>query len=389
MIKKTRMKFTIIIVVSLIALLAALLINLNLTMDQTKARNFNETLDSLVSNYGQKIPSKITNSNEFFIINVNHKNDIIDVVYGQEALSEEELTDFKDKVMLLKLKRGDFGNYKFLIQKTYSGHIMAFVNTESENLMLKELKDRSIRIAIVGFVFILILSYGFSKIITKPLETAMKKQKTFVSDASHELKTPLSIIKINSDLLKSRPKDLEYLNEIDMQIDRMSNLINDLLALAQLENHNQVVEFKEFDLSKTILHSILQLEVIAFENNREIKYQIEEKLVYKGIEKDMRTMVDALIDNAIKYSFENSDIVVDFGLKGKHRILTISNQSIEISQEDCLNIFDGFYRMDQSRSSHSTGFGIGLSIVKNIALKHGGTAKANYKEGLFTIKVTL
>ncbi|MFA9379204.1 MAG: sensor histidine kinase, partial [Lachnotalea sp.] len=185
------------------------------------------------------------------------------------------------------------------------------------------------------------------------------------------------------------PIDYEYLNEIDMQVDRMANLINNLLVLAKLENYNEQIEFHEFNLSKVILRSILQLEVIAYENNKKLKLDIEEDIMYKGIEKDMTTMMDALIDNAIKYSSYHSDIVVDFKLIGEDRILKISNESSEMTKEECNNIFDGFYRLDQSRTSHSSGFGIGLSVVKNIAIKHGGTAKAYYKGGLFTIKIVL
>lgn len=389
MIKKTRVKFAVIIIISLMSLLAVLLINLNMTMDRTKSRNANEVLDALVKNYQQNIPIKIANSSEFFIVKVDQNNEIIDVVFGQEKFTYEEVNMYKDKAMSLKLKRSDVEKFRYLIQKTDYGHIIAFVNTETENIMLKDLRDSSIKIAIVGTIIIVLLSFWFSKIIVKPMEEAMMKQKNFVSNASHELKTPLSIIKINSTLLKNKPIDYDHLNEIDMQVDRMSNLVNELLLLAKFENHNEQVEFCEFDLSKVILRSILQLEVLAFENNKEIKYDVEENILFKGIEKDMMTMMDALIDNAIKYSYDHSDIFIEFKLRGKDRILSISNESDEMTKEECKNIFDGFYRLDKSRSAPSRGFGIGLSVVKNIVLKHGGSLNAYYSDGLFTIKIML
>lgn len=389
MIKKTRVKFAVIIIISLMSLLAILLINLNMTMDRTKSRNTNEILDILVKNYEQTIPQKIINSNEFFIIKIDHKNEIMDVVFGQEELTSEEVSVYKDKAMSLKSKRSEIEEFRYLIQKTNYGHIIAFVNTEAENIMLGDLRDSSIKIAIVGTIIIVLLSFWFSKIIVRPMEEAMMKQKNFVSDASHELKTPLAIIKINSTLLKNKPINYDHLNEIDMQVDRMSNLVNELLLLAKFENHNEQIEFCEFDLSKIILRSILQLEVIAFENNKEIKYDVEENIIYNGVEKDMMTMMDALIDNAIKYSYDHSHIIVDFKLRGKDRILSISNESDEMSKEECKNIFDGFYRLDKSRSGPSRGFGIGLSVVKNIVLKHGGSVNAYYSDGLFTIKIVL
>lgn len=389
MIKKTRMKFALIIVLSLITFLALLLFNLNLTMERTKHRNINEVLDVLVLDYDNDRPAKIDNASEYFIIKVNDNDKILDVIFGQEVLSKLEVEVFKDEVNQLKLKRGEINGYRYLIREIDDGKLIAFVNTETENIMLRDLRDTSMNIAIVGILVIVILTYALTKVITKPLEAAVEKQKSFVSEASHELKTPLSIIKINSTLLKNNPMDKEHLDEIDLQVERMSSLVNDLMVLAQLESHIEVSEFLEFDISKTILRSILQLETLSYEHNKAIIYDIEDGISFKGIQKDIVTMMDALIDNAIKHSCENSDITVEFKEKGKARVLIISNQSVAMSEEECLHIFDGFYRLDQTRASNSNGFGIGLSMVKNIVHKQGGTANAAYKDGLFTITIIL
>lgn len=377
------------IVLSLVSLLAALLINLNLTMDQTRDRNINETLDTLVMNYNKEIPVKVTNAQEYLIITVDERYEINDVIFGQETLSEEVLETYKNQVKFQKVKRGEIKEYRYLVRKIQGGSVIAFVNTQTENIMLKTLREKSIRIAIFGTIIIVLLAYSFSKYITKPLETAVKMQKNFISDASHELKTPLAIIKINSTLLKSNPMDYDHLDEIDIQVNRMSNLVNELLVLAKLENHKEQVAFHEFDFSKTILRSILQLELVAYEHDKEIKYDLEENVMYKGIQKDIVTMMDALVDNAIKHSHDQSDIIVDFKLSGKERILTISNQSNKMTKEECQSIFDGFYRVDASRSRQVAGFGIGLSVVKRIVQKHGGAVSADYGEGIFTIKIVL
>lgn len=383
------MKFTIIIVLSLISLLAILLFNLNLTMNRTKHRNINEVLDALVIDYGNDHTTMIANNSEYFIIKLNDNKKILDVVFGQEPLTNEELTLFKDEVYKLKLNRGEINGYRYLIREVYDGNLIAFVSTETENIMLKNLRDTSMNIAIVGIFIIVILSYILSKFITKPLETAVEKQKNFVAEASHELKTPLSIIKINSTLLKNNPMDVEHLDEIDIQVDRMSSLVNDLMVLAQLENHIEQGDFNEFDLSKTILRSILQLETLSYEHNKAIIYDIEDHITSKGSQKDIVTMMDALIDNAIKHSSSKSDITVNLKQRGKDRILKISNQSVEMTDEECHHIFDGFYRLDQTRASNSMGFGIGLSVVRNIVHKQGGTANASYNNGLFTITIVL
>lgn len=389
LIKKTRLKFALIIVLSLISLLAVLLINLNLIMERTKHRNLNEVLDVLVIDYGNDRLAKINNSSEYFIIRVNNNDEIEAVAFGQEALTKEEVRVFKDEVNQLKLKRGEINGYRYLIREVEDGRIIAFVNTETENIMLSDLRDTSRNIAIVGILVIVLLAFGLSKVITKPLETAVAKQKDFVSEASHELKTPLSIIKINSALLKNNPMDVEHLEEIDLQVDRMSSLVNDLMVLAQLEKNVKEDEFREFDLSKTILRSILQLEPLSYEHNKAIVYEVEEGIMFKGCQKDIVTMMDALIDNAIKHSCEKSDISIEFKGQGKVRVLKISNESAEMTEEECRHIFDGFYRLDQTRAGDSKGFGIGLSVVRNIVLKHGGTVDGAYKDGLFTISIVL
>ncbi|QRN86380.1 HAMP domain-containing histidine kinase [Clostridia bacterium] len=389
MIKKTRIKFAIVIVLSLMSLLAALLINLNVTMDQTRDRNINETLDILVMTYNTDIPLKVTNAYEYLIVIVDEQDRIEDVIFGQEAVSKEMIETYREQVKLQNVKRGEIAEYRYLVKKYQGGSVIAFVNTQTDNIMLKTLREKSIRIALIGTLIIVLLSYYFSKFITKPLEMAVRKQRDFISDASHELKTPLSIIKINSTLLKNNPMDSEHLKEIDIQVNRMSELVNELLVLAKLENQGEKEAFQEFDISKTISRSLLQLELVAYEHDRELKYDIEENIMYKGIQKDFVTMVDALVDNAIKYSTERSDIIVAFKLSGKEKILTISNESSEMTKDECQRIFDGFYRLDSSRSAQVPGFGIGLSVVKRIVQKHGGTVSADYGEGIFTIKVVL
>lgn len=389
LIRKTRIKFALIIVLSLISLLGALLFNLNMTMNRTKYRNINEVLDVLVMDFGNETSSMIANNSEYFIIKVNNSHNIVDVVFGQQPLTKDQVILFKDEVIPQEQKRGEINGYRYLIREISDGQIIAFVNAETENIMLSELRDTSMNIAIVGIFVIVLLGYVLSRLITKPLEMAVEKQKSFVSEASHELKTPLSIIKINSTLLKNNPLDVEHLDEIDIQVERMSSLVNDLMVLAKLESYIEEEERSEFDLSKSILRSVLQLETLSYEHNKAIIYDIQDHIMYKGIQKDIVTMMDALIDNAIKHSSAKSDILVEFKGEGKDKVLKVSNQSPIMTEEECRHIFDGFYRLDQTRASNSKGFGIGLSMVKNIVEKQGGTVNATYGDGLFTITIYL
>jgi len=171
----------------------------------------------------------------------------------------------------------------------------------------------------------------------------------------------------------------EWLTQIKHQSSRMSKLIHELLTLAKTEDINANNQFSKFNLSQTILNTVLPLEMIAFEQNRQIVCSIEDNVLCNGNDKKIVEMLEALMDNAIKYSDENSIILVYLSLKGNKKVIEICNKSKGFNKKEKLKLFDKFYRADDSRARETGGYGLGLSIVKNIVDIHKGKIEIDTK----------
>ena len=209
--------------------------------------------------------------------------------------------------------------------------------------------------------------------IIRPVEHAFERQKRFIADASHELKTPLTIINANAEVLSSSPEPDKWIANILEQTQRMNVLIRDLLNLAKLDSTIPREHFTQFNLSSAVSASSLFFESCAFESHKNFQMDIEENLLLFGNESAIRQLVSILLDNAFKYSGEGETIKISLSRKGEKKILTVYNTGSGISQEDQKHIFERFYRSDSSRSRESGGYGLGLSIAKAIVENHKGS----------------
>ena len=226
---------------------------------------------------------------------------------------------------------------------------------------------------IVGAIALLVLSvlaYFLSKKSIQPIREAFDKQKQFVSDASHELKTPLTVISTNADVLEGEIGDNKWLNYIKSQTDRMSVLVNDLLNLTRLENSNNELERRYFNLSKAIANTALPFECQAFESNKKFEVNIEDNIMLNGSEKHIKQMAAIFIDNALKYSNDGGTIQVTLKRSGERKLFSVYNTGQGIKETDTEKIFERFYRSDESRNRATGGYGLGLAIAKSVADKH-------------------
>ncbi len=220
-----------------------------------------------------------------------------------------------------------------------------------------------------------ILNYIFSNYITnqsiKPVKEAFDKQNQFISDASHELKTPLAIISTNVDVLLNDPTESDkWLNYIKSEVSRMSKLTENLLYLSQFDDHNKINYTNRVNLSEVLEHVLLGMEAIAYEKKRILNYEIEPDLFVKGEQEQLSQVLLILIDNAIKYSELNSAISVNLSSSTQIN-LTVSNNGLGIAEENIDKIFNRFYKVDKSRSQKS-GYGLGLAIASSIISHHKG-----------------
>ena len=219
----------------------------------------------------------------------------------------------------------------------------------------------------------------------KPVERAWEEQRQFVSDASHELKTPLTVILTNAELLQTDP-DPRYAHSILTMSRRMRELVQSLLELARVDNGAVRAAFEDTDLSELVSEELLPFEPLYFERGLELDSAIGEGLRVSGSPRHLRQVVTILLENAMLYSPENAAVRVSLTRQGANALLTVTNPG-ELSREQCRSIFRRFYRADPARTAG--GSGLGLAIAQAITADHGGRIWAESREGSVSISVSL
>ena len=276
-------------------------------------------------------------------------------------------------------------NYSY----NYNKDTIVIINNEKINHRLILILIESIIVFIAFEIIIVIVSRLLTNRITKPAEEAFNKQKDFIADASHELKTPLAVIMASSDELKIDKKNEKYVDNIKYESERMNNLIKSLLDLSKLEKGVSISTYKEENISKIIERISLTFEAIAYENNLEIETNIEKDIKINCSKEEIERLISIILDNAIKHSFKESTIKVNLN-KDKNNInIEITNTGDPIKPGDEEKIFERFYRGDKSRNRESNTYGLGLAIAKNIVTNHNGTIKAYSKDNLTTFKINI
>lgn len=221
-----------------------------------------------------------------------------------------------------------------------------------------------------------IISVLFARWAVRPVEKAWAQQRQFIADASHELKTPLTVILANSSILKKHPEktiaqENDLIESTEIEAKRMQELVCDMLDLEKTGQKNEVLE--QLNFSELVESKALQFDAVAFEKHVYIETEVEPGVVVKGNETRLNRLVSILLDNACKYSTKNEAVTVALKKQGEKAILTVNNKGPAISEEDLEHIFDRFYRADKARSAESGSYGLGLSIAQQIAFDHSGT----------------
>ena len=212
--------------------------------------------------------------------------------------------------------------------------------------------------------------------ITRPAAESYEKQRRFITDAGHELKTPLAIINADADVLSMDVgEDNEWVLDIQRQTGRMAELTEDLVQLARMEE-TDATKFSEFSLSAATDEIARSFQGPALAGGRDFAAAIEPGLNVKGDAKALRRLTSILLDNAVKYSDEGGTIRLDLRRQGKHAVLTVFNTCESIARADVPHLFERFYRAEKSRNSEKGGSGIGLSIAEAVVLAHRGRISA-------------
>lgn len=241
-------------------------------------------------------------------------------------------------------------------------------------------KQLAATLSLVGIAVLLvffIVSLFFSRWALKPVAEAWRKQRQFVADASHELKTPLTVILANTSILLRHPQESiasqsQWLESTQLEGERMQELVGDMLTLAQVEATG-AASHEPVDFSDVVDGMVLQFESVAFERGVGVQADVAQGITVAGDRGQLEKLVRTLIDNACKYAAGSGGVDVALAAQGQRAVLTVRNDGPEISAEDLAHVFDRFYRSDKARTSSEGGFGLGLAIAKEIAEEHGGT----------------
>ena len=357
---------------------------LDASRSQALIKIFAEDGDDLVIT---KNSSSATEYNGFSIAKVDNNGRIIKAYRDDSLIEDQDTLQSKVIEALEKGKTSGFiGSYRFLKVETNVGNLILFLNCQRELDSYESFVKNSVLISIGVILSVLVLIILISKKVIAPIQETYLKQKQFITGASHELKTPLAIISSNADVLEMMNGDSKWTTNIHNQVDRLTSLVNSLVVFSRMEEKD-TVERTSFDLTETLKSRIEDFDELANFQKKYIVTDIDENLNYYGEKDSIIQLMDILLENAIKYAPEDSDILVKLNKNRKYATLKVSNKA-NVEKGDLSKVFDRFYRLDESRNSAIKGYGIGLSMAQFIAEKHKETIQAYAPEdGVFKIEV--
>ncbi len=399
---KKKTFFTIFIIISLFAVFFATFFNI-----QTYHREYTEILNNLTRmknltiqrheffdkemnpiNDGDLRNRKVMDY-EIYTFILKDNNDIVDQIsHSDNIISEEIITKAKNIISNNNTSKVKIGflyleSYAYNLENNNSLTIVKISNIR--NMLLMNLLI-SVLLISIGEIIIYFISKKITEWITKPVLESFNREKEFVANASHELKTPLAVMMASIDCLDVNKKNEKWINNLKSESDRMNNLITRLLDLSKTE-YLKKENFSKNDISMIIEKKALTFESLAYEKNITIETNIAEKINIFCHKESIDELVSILIDNAISHGKEGSKIKINLMSDKSEIKLEVINKGDPIPPDECEKIFERFYRNDKSHNRKSGRYGLGLAIAKNIVKAHNGSIKAYSKDEYTTFEV--
>lgn len=377
---------------------------LNVSTYNNIAREADTVLMILANNDG-KFPNKedydnvkaLYNVNElpyetrYFSVKIGYLDKIINYDLSNIAAVDKDMVTAMVSVALSKnLDAGYVGNYRFL--KSYVGDrikMIVFIDCGKSLSMFRASLWSSILYSAIGFVLVVLLSWFLSRQAMSIYEITEEKQQKFISNAGHEIKTPIAVINADVQVLEMDYGNNEWCDDIRIQTERLTKLTHDLITLTRMESLVYTPEKELISLSNMAEETAHSFTAIAKTKEKNFNYFIDKDIMIKGSQKDIKELLDILLDNAMKYSRPNGSILLNVKKEKVPTVVVSNSLPAEFDASITEHMFDRFYRGDESHNADNNGYGIGLAVAKATTKKYQGNIRAEVKENTMTITATL
>ncbi|WP_018213059.1 sensor histidine kinase [Desulfitobacterium hafniense] len=391
MVKNLQKRFIAIAMLSLLVVMVVVLGSLNLVNVGHVTQNADNLLATLAENEGRFPPLshgepprreprssfRITEETPFetryFLIRTNKDQSIAEIDTSHIAgVSSTEAMDYAQKLLKEGRVKGYLGQYRYLIAEKDYGNLLIFMDCSRQINTSKDFLWNSIGIALISLLILFILVSALSRRAIRPVIENMERQKQFITDAGHEIKTPLAIIAANSEVLELTNGKNEWTQSIQHQVKRLDELVKNLLTLAKMDEGKVELTFENLSFSDLVEETAGSFTALGEKKGLDFVLDIQPGLLIKGEESSLRYLVTILVDNGVKYAAEHGQLKVSLKKRGKTTCLEVYNTCDPLPEGDLNRLFDRFARGETSRSRESGGYGIGLSVAQAIVTAHHG-----------------
>ncbi len=397
MIKRLRNKFIRIATLSVAAVLMLLTLVLNAANYVSTDNDLKQTLDMIYENQGTIPHGSFTRpsapptgdkrgpfnketpfSTRFFVLRYDDDGALTQAELDNIAsVDEADIPAYLAAAVENGEGYGRYGDYRFFVAHNGDGRNMAiFLNCYQELRAEKTVLVWSLIAAAGCILLVFLLVVLLSRRAIDPVVRSAQQQKQFITDASHELKTPITVIATSLRVLEMETGQQKWIDKAQAQTEKLTELVNSMVTLSRMDEEESPLKMEEFDASSAVEETAESFRDFAAERGHELSLEIESGIIYRGDEYAVRQLVSILLDNAVKYALPDTPIALSLVRAKKGILLRTANRCAEPESIDTHKLFDRFYRADPSRSASGSGFGIGLSIARSIAEGHHGSIKA-------------
>ena len=404
MIKKLQKKFILLSMTAFLLVLVVIITGINIVNWNAVVQEADELLSVLSENkgafpmgpggMGHRLPPgmspEIPYESRYFSVTLDSKTGSVIQAETSRIVSVDtaQAVEYAKRVLSGRNPSGFTDRFRYMVRTENSFLRITFLDCGRKLDSFRNFLLASMGISLIGYLVVFALIAFFSNRIIRPISESYEKQKRFITDAGHEIKTPLTIINADADVLAMELGENEWLEDIQKQAKRLTALTSDLVTLSRMEEAENTMPMIEFPFSDVVAETASSFQALAQTQGKSFQCRIQPMLTLRGNEKAIGQLVTILLDNALKYSPANGKVSLSVEKQNRTLHLTVYNTTAnEIVKESLPLLFDRFYRTDPSRNSQTGGYGIGLSVAKAIVTAHNGKIQVSTENG-YSLQIT-